>query len=72
MLEPHTTTVSSVILYQCQQPGLVPSSNSSVCEEDGRWSPDPSRVVCVMIPGTLSEIIVLFLFSASQYFSLIH
>ena len=56
MLELHTTTVNSVILYQCQQSGFAPSSNSSVCEEDGRWSPDPSQVMCVMVPGTLMEI----------------
>ena len=57
VVQPHTTTLSSVIFYQCQQSGFTPSSNSSVCEEDGAWSPDPSQVACVMIPGTLIEII---------------
>ena len=53
VVQPHTTTVSSVIVYQCQQPGFTPSPPSSVCGEDGRWSPDPSQVVCVMLPGTV-------------------
>ena len=53
VVQPHTTTVSSVIVYQCQQSGFVPSSPSSVCGEDGRWSPDPSQVVCsVAQPAT--------------------
>ena len=45
------TTVSSVIVYQCQQSGFIPSAPSSVCGENGRWSPDPSQVVCVQLPG---------------------
>ena len=68
VVQSHNTTVSSVIFYQCQQSGFVPSSNSSVCGEDGRWSPDPSQVMCVTVPGTLMEIVVLFLFSASHIF----
>ena len=56
VVQPHNTTVSSVIVYQCQPSGFTPSSTSSVCEEDGRWSPDPSQVLCVMVPGTLMEI----------------
>ena len=52
VLEPHTTTVSSVIVYQCQQSGFAPSLPSSVCGEDGRWSPDPSQVVCLEVPTT--------------------
>ena len=56
VVQPHTTTVSSVIVYQCQQSGFAPSVPSSVCGEDGRWSPDPSQVVCVMLPGMLIEI----------------
>ena len=74
VVQPHNTTVSSVIIYQCQPSGFTPSSNSSVCEEDGRWSPDPSQVACMMVPGTLMEITqniillpILSLFSASQY-----
>ena len=47
------TAVSSVIIYQCQQSGFAPSAPSSVCGEDGRWSPDPSQVVCVELPGLL-------------------
>ena len=49
------TTVSSVIVYQCQQSGFIPSISapSSVCGYDGRWSPDPSQVVCVELPGLL-------------------
>ena len=49
--EYNATTVSSVIVYQCQQSGFAPSSPNSVCGEDGRWNPDPSQVVCVMLPG---------------------
>ena len=48
VLQPHTTTVSSVIIYQCQQSGFAPSVPSSVCGEDGRWTPDPTQVVCMM------------------------
>ena len=50
VLEPHNTAVSSVIVYQCQQAGFTPSAPSSVCEEDGRWSPDPSQVTCMVTP----------------------
>ena len=53
MVQPHNTTVSSVIVYQCQQTGTSPSSPSSVCGEDERWSPDPSQVMCVTLPGTI-------------------
>ena len=58
VVQPHTTTVSSVIVYQCQQQGFTPSQPSSVCGEDGTWSPDPTQLVCVMLPGMLMEIIV--------------
>ena len=50
VLEPYNTTVGSVIVYQCQQSGFCSSQASSVCGEDGRWSPDPSQVLCTMIP----------------------
>ena len=58
VVQPHTTTVSSVIIYQCQRQGFTPSQPRSVCGEDGTWSPDPTQVVCVMLPGMLMEIIV--------------
>ena len=51
VVQPHTTTVSSLIVYQCQQTGFAPSPPSSVCVEDGTWSPDPSQVVCVTLTG---------------------
>ena len=51
MLEPYNTTVSSVIVYQCQ-PGFTPTPSDSVCGENGTWSPDPSQVTCRMIPTT--------------------
>ena len=54
MVQPHTATVSSVIVYQCQQSGFTPSLPSSVCGDDGTWSPDPSQVMCVMIPTSAS------------------
>ena len=44
-----STRVSSVIFYHCRQSGFAPSSTSAVCKEDGRWSPDPSKVVCRMV-----------------------
>ena len=50
VLEPHNTTVSSVIVYQCQQAGFMPLVPSSVCGEDGTWSPDPSKVTCMVTP----------------------
>ena len=53
VVQPHTTTVSSVIVYQCQQSEFAPSLPSSLCGEDGRWSPDPSKVVCVTLTGML-------------------
>ena len=57
--EYNTTTVSSVIIYQCQQQEFTPSVRSSVCGEDERWSPDPSQVMCrIMVPlptGTPTE-----------------
>ena len=52
VLEPHNTAVSSVINYQCQQSGFMPSVPSSVCGEDGTWSPDPSQVTCTVTPVT--------------------
>ena len=59
VVQPHTTTVNSVIVYQCQQPGFAPSPPSSVCGEDEMWSPDPSQVVCVMLTGMLVKSIVI-------------
>ena len=36
-----STIVNSEIVYQCQ-PGLLPEGRRTLlCEEDGRWSPDP-------------------------------
>ena len=52
VVQPHNTTVSSVILYQCQQSGFAPSPPSSVCVDNGTWSTDPSQVVCRLIPTT--------------------
>ena len=50
-VEPYNTTlVGSVILYQCEQSGFTPSSASSTCETNEMWSPDPSQVVCSIIP----------------------
>ena len=61
--QPHNTTVSSVIIYQCQQSGFTPSPPSSVCADNGIWSPDFSQVMCMMeIPTTTvttGEILVL-------------
>ena len=64
MVQPYNTTVSSVIVYQCQLSGFAPSVPTSVCGEDGRWSPDPSQVLCVTVPGNL-QINRLFLQSAT-------
>lgn len=52
----NSTKVNSVIFYLCNQSGYTPSSSSSVCGEDGRCSPYPSRVVCKIVTtpaGTL-------------------
>ena len=49
----NTTTVSSVIFYQCLQPDFIPSNESSVCGEDEMWSPDPSQVMCEMVTVTM-------------------
>ena len=49
----NSTGVSSVIFYQCRQSGFAPSSLSAVCMESGRWSPDPSQVVCRMVTTTI-------------------
>ena len=49
VLEQHTTTVNSIIIYQYQQSGFTPSVPSLVCTEDERWSSDPTQVVCVML-----------------------
>ena len=48
-----STRVGSVIFYQCQQSGFAPSSSSAVCMESGRWSPDPSQVVCRMVTTSM-------------------
>ena len=55
VLEPHSNAVNSEIFYQCEESGLVPSSNSSLCEEDGMWSPDTSQVRCVTITANTSS-----------------
>ena len=49
----NTTTVNSVIIYQCQA-GFTPSVPSSVCGADERWTPDPSQVECGMIAPTVA------------------
>ena len=53
VLEPHNTTVSSFIFYRCRS-GFTPSNSSSICREDGMWSPDPSQVMCLEEPTTIS------------------
>ena len=50
-VKPSSTTVGSVIELQCATEGFVPSSNV-VCGEDGRWIPDPSKVVCRRVTST--------------------
>ena len=55
VLEPHSNVVNSEIFYQCEESGLVPSSNSSLCDEDGMWSPETSQVRCVTITATPSS-----------------
>ena len=49
MIQPHSNVVNSEIVYQCEESGFSPSGNSSLCWEDGMWSPDPSQVICRMI-----------------------
>ena len=50
-----TTRVGSMIFYQCGQSGFAPSSSSAVCMGSGRWSPDPSQVVCRMVTTTITS-----------------
>ena len=56
MVQPHRNVVNSEIVYQCEESGFSPSSNSSLCGEDGMWSPDPSRVECRMITAKAGNI----------------
>jgi len=53
IVQVNSTRVSSVIFYQCRQSGFAPSGSSAVCMESGRWSPDPSQVVCRMVTTTM-------------------
>ena len=41
-----STTVGSEIAYQCQSGFLPEGRRTSVCGEDGRWSPDPATLIC--------------------------
>ena len=42
----NNTTVGSEVAYQCQS-GLQPEGRmTSVCEEDGKWNPDPATLMC--------------------------
>ena len=54
VVQPHSnvTVVNSEIVFQCEGMGVTPSSNRSLCGEDGIWSPDPSQVVCRMMNTT--------------------
>ena len=36
-----STTVNSEIVYQCQPEVLPEERRTLLCQEDGRWSPDP-------------------------------
>ena len=46
-VEPVTnTTVDSEIVYQCQSGFLPEGRMTSVCRGDGRWTPDPSILMC--------------------------
>ena len=38
----NSTTVGSEIAYQCQSGFLPKGRRTSVCGEDGRWTPDPN------------------------------
>ena len=63
MVQPHSNVVNSEIVYQCEESGFSPSSNSSLCGEDGMWSPDSSQVMCMMIiiaaAGNIRVLVVL-------------
>ena len=39
-----STTVGSEIFYQCQTGGLPEERMTVLCEEDGRWNPDPQSL----------------------------
>ena len=35
------------IFFRCD-PGFIPAENmTAVCGPDGRWNPDPARLVCI-------------------------
>jgi len=44
----NNSKVSSEIFYQCQPGPSLEGRMTSVCGEDGRWSPDPSQVGCII------------------------
>ena len=58
VVQPYRNAVNSEIVYQCEESGFTPSSNSSLCGEDEMWSPDPSQVVCRMMTTTPEGIVV--------------
>ena len=50
LLQPHTTTEGSVVVFQCN-PGFVPEGEmTTVCGRDGQWSPNPGGVTCSPTP----------------------
>ena len=43
------TIGEGVIAYQCEE-GLVPEGRvEAMCDDDGRWSPDPTQHVCTTL-----------------------
>ena len=48
--------VSSEIFYRCQ-PGLsLEGRITSVCDENGRWSPDPSQLACTTMSAGICNV----------------
>ena len=46
------TIGEGVIAYQCEE-GLVPEGRvEAMCDDDGRWSPDPTQHICIAMTTT--------------------
>ena len=54
-VQPHTnTTEGSVVVFQCD-PGFVPEGvMTTVCANDGQWTPNPGSVTCSPTPTPTS------------------
>ena len=70
IIEPYVnTTRGSLITYHCDD-GLIPNNTiTATCQNDGQWSPDPSRHVC-RLPTAGSMFVHLYLLTCTLYFNI--